>query len=209
MIEHSSPYRRARVRRAEPHFAALFYSQTMLRVVASAVLSVLFVVSAWLVIGPHHPVFPWAFSAGVFGILGVMGPVPEAVIPRWVTTTSQRTIPRARLFGIPSTLRVLDRVGWNRALGRRGNSGRGRAGLVGIRADAMQSQIAHGVGAGIHALVAIPLVFVSAWSSAVIVVVLGVLVHLLPVAMQRYVLARVDRVARVTQGRGAGDTRDW
>lgn len=208
MSEGSSSYRRARSRRAEPRSAALFYSQTMLRVVASAMLLVLFVVSAWLAIGPHHPVFPWVFSAGVFGILGVMGPVPEAMIPRWVTTTTQRTIPRARLFGIPSVLRVLDRVGWNRALGRRGNSGHGRAGLVGIRAYAMQSLIAHAVGAAIHASVAVPLVLVGAWWSAVIVVVLGLVVHLLPVEIQRYVLARVDRVARVTEDRRAGDTRD-
>ncbi|WP_194861338.1 hypothetical protein [Dietzia sp. SYD-A1] len=180
----------------------------MLRVVASASLLVPFIVIAWLVIGPHHPVFPWAFSAGVLGILGVMGPVPEAMIPRWVTATTQRTIHRARLFGIPSVLRALDRVGWNRALGRRVNSCHGRTGLVEIRARATQSLVAHGVGAGIHAAVGIPLVFAGAWWSAVIVVVLGVGVHLVPVAMQRYVLARVDRVDRVIQARGAGRTPD-
>lgn len=176
----------------------------MLRVVLSAFLVVLFILSVWVVIGPHHPAFPWVFSAGLFGILGLTGQWPDSLVPRWATATTQRTLHRARLFRVPTALRALDRVGWNGALGRRGSRVHGRAGVVVIRANATQSLIAHGVGALIHLLVAMSAALVGAWWSALIVLSLGVLLHLMPVAMQRYILARIDRVDHLTQAlRGA------
>ncbi|MFN3600368.1 MAG: hypothetical protein ACK4UY_03150 [Dietzia sp.] len=173
----------------------------MPRAILAVLVPVLFALLAWLVIGPHHRAFPWVFSAGVFGILGVLGPWPETMVPRWVTSTTQRTSHRSRALGIPAMIRALDRVGWNRALGRRDATAPGRAALVVLRTRATQSLAAHGVGAMLHLLVAIPAAVAGAWMSALILVSLGVLLHLIPVAMQRYTLARIDRVDRAIRSR--------
>ncbi|MET3860106.1 hypothetical protein ABIE38_001016 [Dietzia sp. 2505] len=77
-----------------------------------------------------------------------------------------------------------------------------------IRKEATQSLIAHGVGAVLHLLVAIAVAVVGAWWNAVIVLSLGVLLHQIPVAMQRYIVARIDRVDRMTQARRGESCRD-
>lgn len=166
----------------------------MPRVLLTLAILLVLVAGAWATIDPDHLAFSWVVAIGIVGVLGLSGPWPEELIPRWAITAGERTTVRARWIGVPAMLGVLDRVGWNGALGRARNTVHGRAGVAVVRLRAGQSLMAHGCGAVLHLLIVAMLVGVGAWMNASIVFLLGMVLHALPVAMQRYVLARVARV---------------
>lgn len=197
-MERSVYYALPSFRPVEGHASSLW---GMPRVVLTLAMLLVLVVGAWAAIGPDHLAFSWVVAIGIVGVLGLSGPWPEELIPRWAITTGERTAVRARWVGVPAMLGVLDRVGWNGVLGRGRNTVHGRAGVAVLRVRAVQSLVTHGCGAVLHLLVVAMLVGVGSWMNASIVFLLGVVLHVLPVAMQRYVLARIARVDQLSRFR--------
>jgi len=166
----------------------------MTRVAVLIVVLAALVLGAWFTAGPHSPVFPWLVGLGGFGALGLVGRLPEKVVPRPVRTPGPKSIAVARALGVPVVLGLLDAVGWNRRLGRGRHTVRGRGGLRQVRVAATSSLTSHWCGVVFHAVVAATLAVVGAWPGVIVTLLLGALLHGVPVLMQRYLLARIARV---------------
>lgn len=167
----------------------------MARIAALILVLTALVLGAWLTMGPHSPVLPWLVGIGGFGVLGMMGKLPEAVTPQAVRMPGPKTLTVARALGVPAILGLLEASGWNRRLGRGRHTVHGRAGLREVREQATSSLTSHWCGAVFHGAVGALLAGVGAWLNAAVLLAVGVLLHGVPILMQRYLLARIARVA--------------
>lgn len=153
------------------------------------------IAAAWLFIGPtgfsfalvtHLVLLSWVSS-----IVGPRVKIPDLDWLR-VRNWELRLYPAlgVRLFGT-----LLDLIGWNRVIAKeRGFSGT-REGLHGLDQHTRRSEIGHGLCIVVTVAMALGVLATGGWQGAAWLVVLGLVVHLYPVLLQRLLRARIQSIS--------------
>lgn len=172
---------------AQPSRVRAFIGALAATVVAAAA-----IVAGWLLIGPRGFAFAWVTHFVLMAWISVVldartGPLER---PWFRVSTWELRCYRAlgvRLFG-----RVLERTGWNRAIGRDRVFDGTRAGLVALDQLTRGSETGHLMCLGVAAVVAVAALWVGEWGGALWLVALGIVLHVYPVMLQRSLRMRIQ-----------------
>lgn len=146
----------------------------------------------WLVMGPANPVLALVITAGVFGVSPLLHPVGD-LLPLRRLSAGAGELRLLERCGVRSLAALLERSGWNRGVGR-ARAGRTRGQLLELAGQARRAQAAHAIAAVAHLLGAGLLTADGGAAQAVVLLLLGLIVHALPGALQRWVLGRLARI---------------
>lgn len=147
----------------------------------------------WAVIGPGHPVYALMVAAGTFGLGPWIGkPVEHRAPARWfrVHPGQKRLL---RLLGVPAFGQLLKRSGWNRAVADPMRSFNGTRGdLPNLERHLRSGMSAHGTAFLIHLSLSALAAATGHWWGALWLLLPGVILHLYPVLLQRWIRLRIQ-----------------
>lgn len=148
----------------------------------------------WFVLGPSNPWYAVSVVSWTFGLgPAVAGPLLRRVPGQWFRVPAGERLLH-RIVGVGIFGWLLDVSGWNRRVAEpmRGFSGK-RAGLTTLEQSIRANVSAHVLCFAIHILLAILALFCShPWRGALSMLLLGVIIHLYPVLLQRSIMLRLQ-----------------
>ncbi|HJT68927.1 MAG TPA: hypothetical protein VJ731_01935 [Terriglobales bacterium] len=162
----------------------------------------IYITVLWFVLGPASKTAvattPWYAVSVAWVTCGLVVAVPSPAVVRRVPRQWFRVPARERLLhhilGVGVFGWLLDVSGWNRhVLERlRGFSGKS-AGLPSLEQSVRAAAVSHGICFAIHVVLAVLALFSRhPWSSALWMLLPGVVVHLYPVLLQRSIMLRLQ-----------------
>ena len=163
--------------------------------------------AAWVtgaVFGFRGPAFAWVTHCALMAWMSaVMTVTRPALRGGWFQVRAGEPAVYRRL-GVVLFLRLLRRIGWERAQrGTRSFDGT-RSALTGLERDTRRSELAHLVLAAIGTVLVAVAVAFAAWDAAAWLLAVNILLHGYPVLLQRWVRARVTRIARSVEAADEG-----
>lgn len=150
-------------------------------------------VYGWIAIGPGNPAYAIMISAATFGLGPWLGKLTEHYVPsRWFRTHPGER-PRLRFLGVPAFGRLLERSGWNRVIADPMRDFDGtRADLPNLERHLQGAMSAHGTAFIVHLVLSLLATVVGHLWGALWLLLPGLVLHLYPVLLQRWVRLRVD-----------------
>jgi hypothetical protein len=166
--------------------------------VAGAIASTLFVaaavVAAWLLIGPTGFVFAWvAHFLLMFWASTAVACLTTPLNGAWFRVRDGEPQMYRRL-GVHLFAKGLDIVGWNRMIARSRSFDGTRGGLVALDQDTRRSELGHLACLAVSLPLAILAAGTGSAAGALWLTGLAILLHAYPVALQRAVRARIQRL---------------
>lgn len=149
---------------------------------------------AWIAVEPSRPAFALVVTMMTVGLVPFLGEWAARHLPRPAVAVASWEGRIFRWMGVWRVIRILDAVGWNRAVGRGAGAISGREGLRDLDRSTRGSIAAHGIGALIHLVLAGALAAIGHLLVAALVLLGGAVFHAYPVMIQRAVRLRLAPV---------------
>lgn len=158
----------------------------------------------WGTIGPENPVYALMVACGTFGLGPWIGKSVEHRAPRRWFRAHPAERRALRLLGVPAFGRLLETSGWNRAVADPMRDFGGSPGdLANLERHLRGTMSAHGTGFLIHCVLSLAAAAAGHPAGALWILLPGVLLHLYPTLLQRWISLRVQPLLR-RRGLGGG-----
>lgn len=151
----------------------------------------------WKVIGSDNPIYAVMIACGTFGLGPWIGkPLEHRAPGGWFRAHPAERRP-LRLLGVPAFGRLLEASGWNRMVaGPMRDFDGSRGGLPNLERHLRGTMSAHGVGFLAHLLLSLAAAAAGHLLSALWLLLPGVVLHLYPTLLQRWISLRIRPLRR-------------